>query len=76
MKEGELIQLQGPRVILRDVRADDLEDFWYWQVEAEDREHQRWNGPYAPVEVPSREDFDRSWEGSSRESVQRRFAAG
>ncbi|MFD1395881.1 GNAT family N-acetyltransferase [Kroppenstedtia eburnea] len=55
------LRLQGDRVVLRDLEPEDLDRLWYWKYEAEDREHQLWNGPYRPVVKPAREKFDRLW---------------
>ncbi|MCL6458114.1 MAG: GNAT family N-acetyltransferase [Gorillibacterium sp.] len=43
------IQLEGKKVILRDMTEVDVEKMYYHQYEAEDREHLNWNGPYQPL---------------------------
>ncbi|MGZ4164889.1 MAG: GNAT family N-acetyltransferase [Tumebacillaceae bacterium] len=51
------VHLQGEKVVLRDITQEDVERIYYWNYEAEDREHQNWNGPYAPVKPMSREQY-------------------
>lgn len=52
-----LIQLQGKKVLLRDIREEDIEKIWYWDYAAEDREHLNWNGPYKPLDPATVEDY-------------------
>ncbi|SDX06304.1 hypothetical protein SAMN05444487_109128 [Marininema mesophilum] len=57
-----LVSIKGERVHLRDVTKEDLDTIWYWEYEAEDQEHHRWNGPYYAVEELSYTQFKRRWE--------------
>ncbi|MBM7646216.1 RimJ/RimL family protein N-acetyltransferase [Scopulibacillus daqui] len=51
------VNIQGNKVILRDLTEDDVKHIYYWIYEAEDREHMKWNGPYIPVEPKTYETF-------------------
>ncbi|MFS1512179.1 GNAT family protein [Chengkuizengella sp. SCS-71B] len=41
-----IINIVGQKVILRDLTEKDVEMIYYWNYEADDREHLKWNGPY------------------------------
>ncbi|MFD2170381.1 GNAT family N-acetyltransferase [Tumebacillus lipolyticus] len=49
--------LRGEKVILRDVREEDVPKIYHYEYEAADREHQRWNSPYTPREPMTVEQF-------------------
>ncbi|SFE52219.1 hypothetical protein SAMN05428981_106110 [Bacillus sp. OV194] len=51
------IRLTGEKVILRDLEESDIPTLYYWNYEAEDREHLNWNGPYKDVEEKTYEEF-------------------
>lgn len=51
------IHLQGKKVILRDIRPDDLDVLYFWNYEADDRDHLNWNGPYKPLDPLTKEEF-------------------
>lgn len=51
------VALKGEKVLLRDIRPEDLDQIYYWKYEAQDREHLNWNGPYAPLEMLSKEEY-------------------
>ncbi len=51
------IRLTGEKVILRDLKESDIPTLYYWNYEAEDREHLNWNGPYKDVEEKTYEEF-------------------
>lgn len=56
------ILLQGEKVILRDVTEQDVEQLYTWDYEAEDREFQKWNGPYYyPLPPKTREEYREEW---------------
>lgn len=40
------VHIKGEKVILRDLTMEDLDDLYYWNYEAQDRDHIKWNGPY------------------------------
>ncbi|NDI34199.1 GNAT family N-acetyltransferase [Chengkuizengella sediminis] len=41
-----MINIIGQKVILRDLAEKDVQMIYYYNYEAEDREHLKWNGPY------------------------------
>ncbi|USG67031.1 GNAT family N-acetyltransferase [Brevibacillus ruminantium] len=51
------VALRGQKVLLRDMREEDLDTLYYWMYEAEDREHLNWNGPYKPLDPLTKEEF-------------------
>ncbi|OKP96776.1 GNAT family N-acetyltransferase [Paenibacillus sp. P46E] len=51
------IVLQGEKVTLRDLTEEDIRTIYYYEYEAEDREHLLWNGPYGVQEWESYESF-------------------
>ncbi|OEH94041.1 GNAT family N-acetyltransferase [Bacillus solimangrovi] len=55
------IQLKGKKVTLRDFTKDDIQRMWYWEYEANDREHIQWNGPYFPREQMSMEEYTKNY---------------
>lgn len=66
------VYIQGKKVVLRDVRPEDCKALYYWNYEAEDREHQNWNGPYKPVEFMTMEEY---WAQPKIQSNLQRIAA-
>ncbi|HEU4963949.1 MAG TPA: GNAT family protein [Bacilli bacterium] len=52
-----MIKLKGNHVILRDLTEQDVEVLYHRTYEAEDREYQKWNGPYFTIEPKTREAF-------------------
>lgn len=56
------VRLQGNRVILRDLAKEDLRTLYYHYYEAEDREFQKWDGPYYPAEEMSFEQFEEGYQ--------------
>ncbi|MNB82433.1 Spermidine N(1)-acetyltransferase [compost metagenome] len=57
------VRIRGNRVNLRDLAEDDLRIIYYHYFEAEDREFQKWDGPYYPTEVESYEEFAKGYLG-------------
>lgn len=51
------VHLQGKKVVLRDIRPEDVPEIYYWKYEAEDREHLNWNGPYKPLDLLTKEEY-------------------
>ncbi|CAJ1001591.1 RimJ/RimL family protein N-acetyltransferase [Brevibacillus aydinogluensis] len=51
------ILLKGEKVVLRDIRPEDLDTLYYWYYEANDREHLNWNSPYKPLEPMTLEEY-------------------
>lgn len=51
------IHIQGEKVILRDLRLEDLDDLYYWEYEATDREHLKWNGPYYKRPILTKQEY-------------------
>jgi RimJ/RimL family protein N-acetyltransferase len=43
------VRIEGKKVVLRDITPQDIEQIYYWDYLAEDREHLRWNSPYKPL---------------------------
>lgn len=64
------VMWQGQRVTVRDLVPEDIEVIYYWLYEAEDREHEKWNGPYGPVEAETFEEFRERVVNGSLEDVQ------
>lgn len=52
-----IVHIKGNKVILRDLTVDDLDDLFYWNYEASDREHLKWNGPYYKRPSFGRQEF-------------------
>ncbi|KQL45713.1 GNAT family acetyltransferase [Brevibacillus choshinensis] len=50
------IYLQGEKVVLRDIRPEDIDVIYMWKYEAQDREHLNWNGPYKPLDPLTKEE--------------------
>lgn len=42
-------RIQGEKVVLRDLRPEDIEQIYYWKYLSPDREHLKWNSPYTPL---------------------------
>ncbi|WP_349408312.1 GNAT family protein [Pseudalkalibacillus sp. SCS-8] len=54
------VHIKGDKVILRDLQDDDLDDLYYWNYEAADREHLKWNGPYYKRPAMEKEEFKKT----------------
>ncbi|KEO85238.1 GNAT family N-acetyltransferase [Tumebacillus flagellatus] len=68
------VYLPGEKVILRDLTPDDVPVIWHWRFEAEDREHEKWNGPYGPVPFESLDDLTvRMEQGLFSETAEGKF---
>ncbi|MDP5273574.1 GNAT family N-acetyltransferase [Chengkuizengella axinellae] len=52
-----MIEIVGTKVTLRDLTEKDVQLMYYWNYEAEDREHIKWNGPYYPRPEKTLEQF-------------------
>ncbi|MHA6532510.1 GNAT family N-acetyltransferase [Paenibacillus sp. BAC0078] len=52
------ILLQGDKVTLRDLTQEDIRTIYYYNFEADDREHLEWDGPYYQREWESYEAFE------------------
>ncbi|QRG66376.1 GNAT family N-acetyltransferase [Brevibacillus choshinensis] len=50
------IYLKGEKVVLRDIRPEDIDLIYMWKYEADDREHLNWNGPYKPLDPLTKEE--------------------
>ncbi|MFD1737236.1 GNAT family N-acetyltransferase [Bacillus salitolerans] len=61
------VKLKGNKVILRDITQGDVEKIYYWNYQAKDREHLKWNGPYFQLPNYSYEEF---YEKSYRSKVE------
>lgn len=57
------VELRGERVTLRDMRENDIRRLYYYEYEAEDREHLLWNGPYGEQEELTFEEFAERYAG-------------
>ncbi|SET47070.1 GNAT family N-acetyltransferase [Paenibacillus sp. NFR01] len=57
------VEMRGDRVTLRDMREDDMRRLYYYEYEAEDREHLLWNGPYGEQEELTFEEFTERYAG-------------
>ncbi|GEB35741.1 MULTISPECIES: GNAT family N-acetyltransferase [Brevibacillus] len=51
------VHLQGKKVLLRDIRHEDIDTLYYWNYEAKDREHLNWNGPYKPLDPMTLDEY-------------------
>jgi RimJ/RimL family protein N-acetyltransferase len=67
-----MIRLEGKKVLLRDITAEDLERLYYYEYVADDREHQNWNGPYYPRTPMTQDEYVASKQGWLRDAEQNR----
>ncbi|WP_342440364.1 GNAT family protein [Paenibacillus sp. FSL L8-0436] len=58
-----VILLRGEKVVLRDLREEDIRKIYYFYYEAEDREFLQWDGPYEPLEQVSYAQFAEKYNG-------------
>ncbi|PFY98364.1 GNAT family N-acetyltransferase [Bacillus wiedmannii] len=49
--------LNGEKVILRDLKQEDIKEIYYWIYQSPNREHLKWNAPYHPKKEKSIEMF-------------------
>ncbi len=49
--------LKGEKVNLRRLTIEEIEKIYFWNYEEENREHLKWNGPYAPLKPKEKEEF-------------------
>lgn len=56
--------LSGKRVMLRDLKEEDIPSLWYWHYECSNPEWMKWYTPYKPIEKSTRDEFytEQKWE--------------
>ncbi|TDB49740.1 GNAT family protein [Bacillus sp. CBEL-1] len=56
-----MIQICGEKTVLTELSDSDLDEYYYWKFEEEQKEAKKWNGPYIPEPWKSKEEFKQLW---------------
>ncbi|UNL82882.1 GNAT family N-acetyltransferase [Priestia koreensis] len=51
------LRIEGQKVALRDLTERDVRKMYYWNYEADDQEHHKWNGPYYKLKNKTPDEF-------------------
>ncbi|WP_301108334.1 GNAT family protein [Sporosarcina sp.] len=52
-----MIKIVGTKITLREITLKDVEDFYYWKYIEKEQAAKKWNGPYIPEEMKTKDQF-------------------
>src|SRR5699024_7025287 len=56
-----MIEIIGEKVTLREVKKEDIDKLYYWKYEEKEQAAKKWNGPYIPEEMKTKEQYKKNW---------------
>jgi len=56
-----MIEIIGEKVKLRELIKGDIDKLYYWKYEEKEQAAKKWNGPYIPEEMKTKEQYREIW---------------
>lgn len=56
-----MIEIIGDKIILREATKEDIDELYYWKYEEKEQAAKKWNGPYIPEPMQTKEQYRELW---------------